>query len=377
MPDSPAGPPAGPPAGTPTGPPTVLIADDSQDLTELLEFVFTINGYKVLIANNGKEAIELAKGEHPDVAILDVNMPLYDGFEVCRVIKSSPETENIAVLMVTAQGQSTYRVKGLNLGAEDYIVKPFNTEELVARVRARVRTKEQSDQLYQLAQKTKKTFERYVSPGIVKELLANPERVRLGGNRQQVTVLLADLRGFTSYAEKTDPVVLIEVLNKYLSIGATAILEEGGTIDKFIGDAVMGLFNAPLLQGDHVLRAARAGLAIRERSATLNTDIPLQFGVTIHTGMAVVGNIGAAEIMDYTAIGDTVNLASRLQEHAKGGQVIITDVVLNEIDAHVKTIPLGPVKIRGRVEEVDVCELLGLVDHDLGFENPFQQQTGE
>ncbi|HID89920.1 MAG TPA: adenylate/guanylate cyclase domain-containing protein [Anaerolineae bacterium] len=210
----------------------------------------------------------------------------------------------------------------------------------------------------------RETFERYVSPAVVRRLLEDPESLRLGGSRQEVTVLFADIRGFTSFSEHRDPETLVEVLNRYLALGATAVLEEEGMLDKFMGDAVMAIFNAPLPQPDHTLRAVRAALRLREGVRELHTSLPpadrLDYGVGIAVGEAVVGNVGTAQQLNYTAIGASVNRAKRLQEHAAPGQILLDHNAYERVQEAVEARALPPLSLKGFSTPIEVYELLGL-----------------
>jgi PAS domain S-box-containing protein len=207
-------------------------------------------------------------------------------------------------------------------------------------------------------------FKRYVSPAVVDSLPSDPAQLQLGGQRRTVTVLFADLRGFTEFSEKLDPVELVDVLNRYLGIAAEQILAEDGTLDKFMGDAVMGLFNVPLAQPDHTLRAARAALAMRAILHDYRSTIPehhhLHYGIGINVGEAVVGNIGTAQQVNYTAIGDCVNYAKRLQENAHGGQIILSQSAYEQIQSHVVASALDPLQVKGRSVSEIVYELIEL-----------------
>lgn len=207
-------------------------------------------------------------------------------------------------------------------------------------------------------------FQRYLSPAVIERLPDDPGELRLGGQRQEITSLFADIRGFTDFSQQHDPETLVEVLNKYLDVGARAVLAEEGTLDKFMGDAVVAFFNAPLLQADHVLRAARAALKIQEGVAWLHRQMPpdyrLNYGVGISVGEAVVGNIGTALRLDYTAIGPSVNLARRLQEAAAPGQILLTRAAYQHVHRDVRACPLPPLRVEGIEEPVEVYELLGL-----------------
>jgi adenylate cyclase len=342
----------------------ILIADDSFESVELLKAVLSNQGYQVIIAFDGEEALDKAHKEKPDLLLLDIMMPKVDGYEVCRRLKADPNTARIPILILTARDDIPDRVKGLDLGAEDYFTKPFNIQELVARVQARLRAKHREDDLLDTERRVRNTFQRYVSTRVVERLLRSPERVELGGVKQEVTVLFADLRGFTAVAEHVPPEQLIEILNGYLTAGAQPILEHDGTINQYAGDEIMAIFNVPLQQKDHVLRAVKAGLAIHRQlrvyNATLEPDLRLNCGVGIGTGQAVVGNVGTSQIMNYTAVGDVVNLAKRLEESAKGGQVLIGESSYQHIRDQVVVQTLPSLTVKGREEPVAVYEVLRL-----------------
>ncbi len=207
-------------------------------------------------------------------------------------------------------------------------------------------------------------LQRYVSPTVVQRLLEDPGSLRLGGQRQEVTILFADIRGFTSFSEQRDPEEIVEVLNRYLAIGAEAVLAEEGTLDKFMGDAVMAVFNAPLPQPDHTLRAVRAALrmreAIREHHRSIPTAHRLNFGIGIAVGEAVVGNVGTAQQLNYTAIGSSVNLANRLQGDAAAGQILLEQSGFERVSDFVEVKPLPSTMVKGLSVPVQVYELLGL-----------------
>jgi adenylate cyclase len=219
-------------------------------------------------------------------------------------------------------------------------------------------------QLEQKVRQVRETFERYVAPRVVEKLLSDPSSVRLGGVRGEVTTLFADIRDFTPFSERVEPEVLVEVLNRYLTLAAEAVLAEEGTLDKFMGDAVMAVFNAPLFQPNHALRAVRAALAMQQAVAEMHAHLlpteRLSFGVGITTGPAVVGNIGSTIIHNYTAIGDSINLASRLQGHAHPGQILLNAVAYERVCEHVIGRELGHIQVKGHREPVLAFEVFGL-----------------
>ena len=207
-------------------------------------------------------------------------------------------------------------------------------------------------------------FRRYLSPEVVTALLANPDQASLGGATVEVTVLFADLRGFTSFAEGRAPSAVVQLLNGYFRQVVPCILEEGGTVVQFMGDAIMAIFNAPVRQGDHAIRAVRAALRFQDRLETQPTtsraeDQP-RFRVGIATGPAVVGNIGSDEVRSFTAIGETVNLAARLQTWADVGHVVVSPMTAQRLGDAATLRPIGAIELKGVSEPVPAFEVIGL-----------------
>lgn len=204
-------------------------------------------------------------------------------------------------------------------------------------------------------------FQRYVSPSVAERLLQEASNLSLGGTRQAVSVMFADIRGFSTFSENLPPEQLVDILNQYLAIAVNAILSEEGTLDKFMGDAVMAFFNAPLAQADHDMRAVRAALRMQQTIERYNRYVEpqnrLSFGIGIHTGEAVVGNIGTSQQMNFTVVGDTVNLAKRLQENAEGGQILLSETTYEAIKHAVTVRDLGLIEVKGRLSAEQIFEL--------------------
>ncbi|HUX75114.1 MAG TPA: adenylate/guanylate cyclase domain-containing protein, partial [Anaerolineae bacterium] len=213
-------------------------------------------------------------------------------------------------------------------------------------------------------QRIRGTFERYVAPAVVERLLSNPESVRLGGARQEITSFYADIRGFTAFSENTSPEFQIEVLNKHLTLAAGAILDQEGTLDKFVGDSAMALFNAPEPQEDHTLRAVRAALAMQQAVSEHHTQVDererLHFGIGIAVGEAVVGNIGSSVVQNFTAVGNCVNFSSRLSDLAGPGQVFISTRVYERVEDRVDARFVGYVRVKGHSQPDPVYEVVGM-----------------
>ena len=339
----------------------ILIAEDNPDNMELIRDILAVTQHQLVEAMDGAAALEKARAERPDLILLDVNMPVMNGFDVCRHLKASSETSMIPVIMLTALSDVDSRVSGLAAGADDYLAKPFSPRELMARVDRSLRAKEAQDEMRVSQVTLRSTFERFVAAPIVEQLMRDPGRVGLGGKMQPVTVLFADLEGFTGLSERTDPEVLLQVLNLYHAFIVTIISRYGGTIDKFIGDGVMALYNAPEEQVDHTARAVKSALHIQDELYWFHEKLPpenrMQINFGIHTGMAVVGNVGTNTRMEFTAVGDTINVASRLQDAADQGSILVSAAVHAQIEDFAYGRYRGYLNVKGRTEPVAIYEV--------------------
>lgn len=342
----------------------IMVADDNPDSRQLAKDILMAMGHQVITAQDGPEALATAQQQLPDLVVLDINMPGMSGFDVCAILKSGEETAHIPVMMLTALSDIEHRVHGLDMGADDYLAKPYNPRELMARVETRLRAKTESDDMRAMQQKIRHTFERFVHPSVVEELLKNPQQVSLGGTLQEVTVMFADLEGFTATAEHTDAATLLSILNSYHSLIVTLIQQQNGTIDKFLGDGVMALFNTPLPQEQHALYAVETAVGVRAALKEFHAQFEPQFrmGINfgIHTGIAIVGNVGTPEIMDFTAVGDAVNVASRLQGLCSNSQILISESTYTRVADKVVARPMGPLNVKNRTQAVMTYEILEL-----------------
>jgi PAS domain S-box-containing protein len=209
----------------------------------------------------------------------------------------------------------------------------------------------------------RKLFERMVSPAVINQL--DPNKLQLGGKRVDITTIFADIRGFTTFSEKQkSPEKLVAILNRYLAAMAEAVLAQEGTIDKFMGDAIMAWFNAPIPQPDHTLRAVKAALAIRASVEGLYNELPpdahLAFGAGIHYGEAVLGLIGTEKRLEYTAISDSVNTAKRIQENSSRNQILLSHDAYDRVKKLVEVQPVAPMTVKGKAKPLEVFEVLGL-----------------
>jgi PAS domain S-box-containing protein len=208
----------------------------------------------------------------------------------------------------------------------------------------------------------RRLLERMVSPAVLDQL--DPNSLQIGGKKLDITILFADIRGFTSYSEKHSPENLVAVLNRYLAAAADAVLEQEGTVDKFLGDAIMAWYNAPLPQPDHTLRAVKTALAIRDSIVKLHDELPMEahldFGLGIHYGEAVLGLIGTEKRLEYTAIGDSINTTKRIQENSAKNQILLSREAYERVKQQVDARPFTPLTVKGKTQPLDVFEVLGL-----------------
>lgn len=347
----------------------ILVVEDEPLNARFLEKYLTSLGYYVLIANNGSDGLDQAQSISPDLILVDAVMPGgMDGFEFCRQIRTDERLAHIPVLMVTALYATEERVKALEAGANDFLSKPFSTYELAARVRNLLRIKHQHDELQRRNKLFYDVIQSYVSPEVSEQILRDPQRyLKLGGESRQIAALFADIRGFTHYAQTHSPERVVGLLNAVFKELTQVVFRWRGTLDKFLGDAVMAIYGAPVSYQDDVLRALRTALDMQNAFRNLRerwTDADAQslgLGIGINVGEAVVGNIGTEALMDYTVVGDAVNIAQRLEEIAHGGQILISEAVYRPVERRVYAELHSVQVLRGREQETVIYELIDML----------------
>jgi len=345
----------------------ILVVDDVVPNVELLEALLGIHGYEVSMAYNGLQALEVAYSDDPDLILLDVMMPELDGFQVCEQLKRQEWTRSIPIVLLTALDQIEDKVRGLDAGADDFLSKPFNKVELLARVRSLLRIRRYYNQIEQNRHLLYRLLNRYMSEEIVTAILADPEkRLKLGGEKKEVAILFADIRGFTSFAETTTAERVVEVLNECFQDITEAIFRNQGTFDKYIGDCILAFYGAPISDGHDLQRALQTAIEMQQRFTALSHrwTVPamrnLGLGIGVHIGEVVVGNIGSQKLMDYTIIGDNVNIAQRLEQVALGGQIVISQAVYERANGYVQSSSMPPVSLKGKRAPVTAYLLEGL-----------------
>jgi adenylate cyclase len=360
-----------------TQPGIALVVDDSRVNRLVLARQLTALGLEVLEAEHGVEALELLR-HHPDaidIVLLDVMMPEMDGYEALAALKSDEGLRHLPVLMVSGVEELDSVVRCIELGATDYLTKPINPRILQARLNASLAAKrlrdleleylERQRVLTQTIERQKVELSRFLSPQIA-HLISSPEgESMLAGHRRQITVAFCDLRGFTTFAEGADPEEMLGVLGEYHRMLGDAITEFGGTLEHFAGDGVMIFFNDPIPQEDHVERAVRMAIAMRDRFGPLSAGwrkrgYELGFGVGIAVGYATLGRIGYDGRHDYGAIGNVTILASRLSSRAGPDQILLNQRAHAMLEELIEVESVGDLEIKGLSRPVSAVNVLGL-----------------
>lgn len=356
-----------------------LVVDDSRVNRLVVGRQLTDLGLEVLEAENGAEALDLLRAHATaiDVVLLDVEMPELDGYDTLAAMKADEAIRHLPVLMVSAIDEVDSVVRCIALGATDYLTKPINPRILEARLNASLSAKHLRDlelafideqrRLTQTIERQKDELSRFLSPQVSALISSDDGERLLAGHRRLITVAFCDLRGFTSFAEHADPEELLGVLGEYHRMMGAAIVEHGGTLEHFAGDGVMIFFNDPVEQDDHVERAVRMALAMRERFGPLaaawrKRGYELGFGVGIATGYATLGRIGFEGRYDYGAIGNVVILASRLSGQAGSDQILLSPRAAAMVEDLVAVESVGELQLKGMSRPVTATSVLGALE---------------
>jgi len=356
----------------------ILVVDDTPVNLKLLGDLLSAKGYTIATAASGPEALEKIDRDPPDLVLLDVMMPGMSGYEVCKKLRENPATAILPVVMVTALDPSQERVKGIDAGADDFLTKPINQPELLARVRSLLRVKSLWDQLGDLNRTLESRvaeqvgqlerlgkLKRFFSPQLAEAIVNGGADDPLKSHRREVTVVFIDLRGFTAFAETAEPEEVMSVLREYHAAMGELILTHEGTLERFTGDGMMIFFNDPVPVPNPQERAVRMALAMRARVDDLmrgwrKRGYELDFGVGIAEGYATIGAIGFEGRWDYGAIGTVTNLAARLCGEAKPGQILISRKLHGRVDDLVAAEAVGELALKGFSRPVSAYNLTAL-----------------
>ena len=356
----------------------ILVVDDTPLNVKLLADLLRVKGFTVTTAASGPEALDRIAAERPDLVLLDVMMPEMSGYEVCTRIRANQETARLPVVMVTSLDAVHERVKGIEVGADDFLSKPVNQPELLARVRSLLRIKELDDALTGLNRDLERRvteqvtqldrlgrLKRFFSPALAEAILAGGADDPLKTHRREIAVVFLDLRGFTAFAETAEPEEVMGVLREYHAEMGRLIIEHEGTLERFTGDGMMVFFNDPVLVPDAAARAVRMAVAMRERVSELigkwrKQGFELDLGVGIAQGYATIGAIGFEGRLDYGAIGTVTNLAARLCGEAKPGQILTSRRVAAQLEGEIEVEEVGDLTLKGFQRSVAACNVLKL-----------------
>lgn len=365
-------------------PAKILAVDDIPQNLRLLEAVLVPQGYTVVTAGTGEEAIFKVLSERPDLILLDIMLPGIDGYEVCRRIRADASTAFLPIVMLTASGLPERR-RALDAGADDFVPKPFDQLELLARVRSLLRLKtyhdtierqnaelerwtrtlvervnEQVDELSRLGR-----LRRFLAPQVAELVTSQGGEAMLEGHRREITVAFCDLRGFTAFSEEADPEEALGLLRAYHAAMGELIFKHEGTLEHFAGDGIMTFFNDPIAVEDAPLRAIRMAVSMRSRFEELaegwrRRGHQLGLGVGVALGHATLGRIGFEGRFDYGAVGRVVIRGSRLSAEAKAGQILMDQRVYAAVEEQVEAEPVGEVTLKGIQRPVMAFNVIGL-----------------
>lgn len=353
----------------------ILIVDDEPFNLDLLEQELGDYDYAIERAGDGVEALEKTQSFEPDVILLDYMMPRMNGLEVVKRLRATPEHQGIPVILLTAKATQEDKVAGLDAGADDYVTKPFDSFELLARVRAMMRLKEMHDTLAEwnrtLAETVKKQvselermarLKRYLSPQIAETILGQDDEL-FRTHRREITIVFLDLRGFTAFSDSAEPEEVMEFLRHYHAEMGQLVFKFEGTLERFMGDGIVIIFNDPIPCEDHAQHATLMALEMRDRvkelrGAWLKKGYNLDLGVGIAAGYATLGTMGFEGRMDYGTVGNLPNLAARLCAEAKGGQILTDQKTMSRLEHAFEAEAIDQLSLKGLARPVLAYNIL-------------------
>ena len=354
-------------------PGVILAVDDMPENRDLVSRLLSKYKHTVITAESGEEALELLDTLGVDVVLLDLMMPGIGGAEVLRRMKANEQLRATPVVMISGRQDMDQIIACIQAGADDYLLKPFNPVLLQARIAAGIERKRWHDREAQYRRQLERsekfiraTFGRYLSDDIVDEILASPEGLELGGDLREVTIMMSDIRGFTTLSEHLPPQQVVRLLNRYLGRMTDIILEHQGTIDEFLGDAVLAVFGAPRKADDDADRAVRCAIAMQAAMGEINAaneadGLPrLDMALALNTGSVVAGNIGSERRAKYGFVGHAMNVTSRIEDVSGPGEILISDSTLKKLPKAYSVGERRSLSVKGIAEMVVVYPILGV-----------------
>lgn len=366
-------------------PPLILVVDDDPINVDVFQSQLRADGYQTIAAGDGEEALAVATAQRPDLILLDLMMPKLDGFEVCRRLKANPALPFMPIVMVTARADVSDIIAGLDMGSDEYLTKPVEPAALVARVKSMLRIKALhdtvQDQAAQLAEWNRSLerrvaeqlaelerlnrLKRFFSPQVVEHITSLGDEQLLESHRKEIAVIFCDLRGFTAFSEAAEPEEVMSVLREYHAAMGRLIFRFEGTLQHFAGDGIMVFFNDPLPCPDPGVRAVRMAIAMREEAAALSRNWrkrghQLDLAVGIAQDYATIGNIGFEGRVEYGAVGTVANLASRLSDEARAGEILVSQRVQAAVGDLITVEPMGDLPLKGFARPMPAYSVAGL-----------------
>ncbi len=315
----------------------ILAVDDDALNRGVIERIVTRKGHKVTLANDGKDALHKIRRDTFDLVLLDVMMPGIDGADVLREIRNHYSMTDLPVIMVSALSDSEKVVELLDLGANDYVTKPIDAKVLQARMETQLSVVSANKKVFALSEDAKRRnklllnlFGRYVTEDVVRNLVSSPQGSKIGSELEEVTLLFADIRGFSSVTEHLSPEQVLTVLNNYYDVMIDVVNKFKGTIDKLMGDEMLVTFGVPKKRDGDAERALACALSMQLAMREVNErnqaqSLPaLQLGIGVNTGKVMVGNVGSDKHASFSVVGKEVNLTAAIEAQAKGGEILIS-----------------------------------------------------
>lgn len=344
----------------------ILVVDDEEKNVKLMEAILLPRGYAIVKAYNGEEALQQVQNESPDLILLDVMMPIMNGFDVCKKLKHDPETRLIPIVIMTALGQIDDRIKGIEAGADDFLTKPVNRDEVLARIQTSLRLKEAMQHKLDRLKGAQEYLARFVPQSVIRRLEENPEAPELEKTDQDMSALFVDVSGYTKLSEDMRQTADF-VVEKYFSRFLDCIHTHEGDVTETSGDGLMVVF-PDTDPKEHARKAVEAAREILQRTNDLNEQLkgifePISVHIGINSGVALIGptklegTSGAR--WTYTALGPVINLAARIAGVAEGGAILVGPETARRIEGHFSTKEIGKKQLKNVKGEVMIHQVLG------------------
>ena len=351
----------------------LLVVDDNEMNRDMLSRRLKRQGYRAAVAEDGYQALKMIKAQQFDLVLLDIMMPGVNGLEVLCDLRKSHAMADLPIIMSSSKDRDKDIVDALQFGANDYVMKPIVFSVALARIKTQLSLKWAKEEIQGLAEQLevrnsfiRKTFGRYLTNEIVDSLLESPKGLEMGGDRRKVTMLMSDLRGFTPLSERLTPEQVITILNRYLETMTDVIVKYQGTIDAFIGDAILVLFGAPVWNENDSQRAVACAVAMQLAMVSVNEGNrregypEIGMGIGVNTGEVVVGNIGSEKHAKYSVVGRHINLTSRIESYTTSGQILISDTTLKDTGTILKISSQMKVEPKGAESLITIYDVKGI-----------------